>query len=320
MKGLVFPDREASLLPGFCGNDLDRVADRREDPAWIDAQTARSDMRIYLFDKGSAVVDRSKDGADAVQFDRTAADTLGLDPESLVFLGLEAYRPRFAGRLLPGSVVAGIVMADGAGSIEVADFRALASSGTLAAGIVGALAEARSLTLWHESHGFCARCGETSAPAPGGWRRDCASCGAHHFPRTDPVVIMMAIDGTRALFGRQPQFPEGMYSALAGYVEPGETIEAAVRREILEEAGITVGRVVYHASQPWPFPSTLMLGCFAEATSTEITIDPEELEDARWFDRAEIAAMLDGAHPDGLKAPHPLAIAHWLARAFVEMG
>jgi NAD+ diphosphatase len=158
--------------------------------------------------------------------------------------------------------------------------------------------------------------------AIGGYRRDCPNCGAEHFPRTDPVVIMVAIHGEgraeRVLLGRQRQFMAGMYSALAGFMEPGETIEDAVRRETLEESGIAIGRVAYHASQPWPFPMSLMIGCHAEALSEDVHCDETELEDCRWFGRDEVKALLAGTHPAGLKAPAPVAIAHHLLRAWAE--
>ena len=152
----------------------------------------------------------------------------------------------------------------------------------------------------------------------GGVSRFCAACDAEIFPRVDPVVIMLAIDGERCLLGRQPRFAPGMYSALAGFLEPGETIEEAVRREVKEEAGIQVGRVAYHSSQAWPFPSSLMIGCHAEALSTDVERDAAELEDCRWFEREEVRLMLAGAHPQGLKAPFPMAIAHHLIKAFAE--
>jgi NAD+ diphosphatase len=136
----------------------------------------------------------------------------------------------------------------------------------------------------------------------------------------DPVVIMLTIDGERCLLGRQPQFAAGMYSALAGFIEPGETVEDAVRREVFEEAHVNCAQVVYFASQPWPFPSSLMIGCFARASDTEIVVDKTELEDARWFSRDEVAAMLAHTHADGLSAPKPYAIAHHLLRAYVEHG
>ncbi len=164
---------------------------------------------------------------------------------------------------------------------------------------LGALAEGKALLFWHAKHRFCANCSLPTVASAGGWRRECASCGTHHFPRTDPVVIMLAIDGERCLLGRQPRFPAGMYSCLAGFLEPGETIEDAVRREIAEEAGIATGTVTYLGSQPWPFPASLMIGCMVEAASTEITIDRQELEDARWFTRDEVKAMLAGRHPKG---------------------
>ena len=156
--------------------------------------------------------------------------------------------------------------------------------------------------------------------AQGGYRRDCPACNAQYFPRTDPVAIMLAIDGDRCLMGRQARFAPGTYSCLAGFIEPGETIEDAVRREIAEEAGIRIGAVVYHASQPWPFPMTLMIGCFAQATSTEIVPDTDELEDCRWFTREETLAMLAGEHADGLATPPRMAIAHTLIRAWAEAG
>jgi NAD+ diphosphatase len=173
---------------------------------------------------------------------------------------------------------------------------------------------------WHQRHRFCANCGERSRVSSAGWRRDCAACGAQHFPRVDPVVIMLAVDGDRCLLGRQPRFAVGMYSALAGFLEPGETIESAVRREIMEEAGISCGEVTYFASQPWPFPSSLMIGCFAQARDTDIVVDLTELEDARWFSRAEVAQMLADTHPGGMSSPKPFAIAYHLMKAFVEDG
>lgn len=182
---------------------------------------------------------------------------------------------------------------------------------------LGALALAKSLLAWHARHGYCANCGAPTRLSASGFRRECAACGAQHFPRTDPVVIMLVTRGERCLLGRQARFPAGNYSCLAGFVEPGETVEDAVRRETFEEAGIRVGSVRYALSQPWPFPSSLMLGCVAEATTEAITIDADELEDARWFGRDELRAMLADRHPQGLRVPPPVAIARHLVELFV---
>lgn len=158
-------------------------------------------------------------------------------------------------------------------------------------------ATARALLEWHRSHGFCAACGQPSQMVHGGWQRSCPSCKAQHFPRTDPVVIMLITHGNSVLLGRNESWPEGMYSLLAGFVEPGETIEAAVRREVFEESGVLVGPVTYLASQPWPFPASLMIGCRGEATSQAITLDPAELQDARWVSREELTLAFAGSHP-----------------------
>lgn len=159
-------------------------------------------------------------------------------------------------------------------------------------------ATARALINWHRSHRFCARCGVATEMAMAGWQRNCATCGGHHFPRTDPVVIMLITSGEKLLLGRSPGWPEGMFSLLAGFVEPGETLAAAVRREVYEEAGINVGEVRYLADQPWPFPASLMFGCHGFATSEEITIDPAEIEAARWVSRSELLEVFAGTHPE----------------------
>lgn len=188
---------------------------------------------------------------------------------------------------------------------------------TLSARDAGLAATARALTGWHRSHGFCAACGSPTAFADAGWSRRCPACGAQHFPRTDPVVIMLVLSGNSVLLGRSPGWPDGMYSLLAGFMEPGETVEAAVRREVREEAGVPVGPVRYLASQPWPFPSSLMIGVRGEALATSITLDPVELEDALWLTREEVAAAFRGAHPV-VRPPRRGAIAgfllaNWLA-------
>jgi NAD+ diphosphatase len=172
-------------------------------------------------------------------------------------------------------------------------------------------ATAKALLHWHRSHGFCAACGVATEMAQGGWQRVCPACAASHFPRTDPVVIMLITRGNSVLVGRNENWPEGMYSLLAGFVEPGETVEAAVRREVMEEAGIRVGAVRYLASQPWPFPASLMLGCAGEALSEAITLDPEELQDALWITREEMVAVMAGRHPR-IKPARRGAIAHFL--------
>jgi NAD+ diphosphatase len=177
-------------------------------------------------------------------------------------------------------------------------------------------ATARALLNWHRSHGFCARCGARSQVAQAGWQRHCPACGAHHFPRTDPVVIMLITRGDRVLLGRSPGWPEGMHSLLAGFVEPGETIEAAVRREVFEETAVRVGPVDYLAGQPWPFPASLMIGCRGEALSEEIEIDPVEIEAARWVTRSELLDVFAGTHPE-LRAARRGAIAHFLLEAWL---
>jgi len=178
-------------------------------------------------------------------------------------------------------------------------------------------ATARALCDWHARHRFCAVCGVMSQQQQAGWQRRCPACGASHFPRTDPVVIMLVTRGNQVLLGRSPGWPAGMYSLLAGFVEPGETIEAAVRREVAEEAGIRIGAVRYLASQPWPFPASLMLGCAAEALTGAITLDPAELEDALWISREEMVTVAAGDHlrirPARKGAIAQFLIANWLA-------
>ncbi len=196
--------------------------------------------------------------------------------------------------------------------VGVENLRAVAASGAVPARELSTIAMAKSLVSWHQRHGFCANCGVRTAMADGGWKRLCPSCKTEHFPRTDPVVIMLVTSGDKCLMGRQSQFPPTMWSCLAGFVEAAETIEQAVQREILEESGIQCTDVRYYMTQPWPYPSSLMIGCVARATTTEITVDKTELEDARWFSRDEAVSMLAKQHPEGLTGPHPVAIAHHL--------
>mgnify|MGYP001590366036 FL=1 len=178
------------------------------------------------------------------------------------------------------------------------------------------IASAKAILEWHRSHRFCSKCGVKSELAMGGWERQCPACDAKHFPRTDPVVIMLITRGNSVLIGRSPFWPEGMYSLLAGFVEPGETIEAAVRREIFEESGISVGDVHYMACQPWPFPNSLMIGCRGEALSDEIVIDPSEIEDAIWVTREEMALAFTGEHPK-IKPARNGSIAHFLLQLWL---
>lgn len=179
------------------------------------------------------------------------------------------------------------------------------------------MGQAKALIDWHNRHRFCAQCGMATEPADGGYRRTCPRCKAEHFPRTDPAVIMLVTAGERCLLGRNKRFTGGHYSTLAGFVEPGESIEEAVRREVYEEVRVRVGTVRYFASQPWPFPSSLMIGCIAEAETQDIEVDGTEIIAARWFDRATIRRVLDGESNDVL-LPRRDAIAHHLIRSWAE--
>ena len=297
------PSTEPSLLTGFAGNIIDRRSEHRT-PDAVAAALADTRARFYLLRADKVLLK----GSDPLF---TGAEALALDAvrDTAVLLGWANEAPRLAATVPETTAI-------DEGKITLTDLRTLANTGAVSTEHLGALAQGRSLANWHAKHGFCANCGTPTAITNGGYRRDCPHCKAQHFPRTDPVVIMLAIHGDNALLGRQKQFPAGMYSCLAGFLEPGETIEAAVRRETLEESGIAIGRVRYHASQPWPFPASLMIGCHAEAITSEIRRDETELEDCRWFPRDEVKAMLAGTHPGGLKASAPIAIAHHLTAAW----
>jgi NAD+ diphosphatase len=196
--------------------------------------------------------------------------------------------------------------------------RQIMIDGALPKEVLSIIAQARSLVHWHETHGFCARCGTASVMSDAGYRRHCPACHADHFPRTDPVVIMAVTRHDKVLLGRQASWPHGMFSVLAGFLEPGETIEQAVRREVKEESGIEIGRVEYFASQPWPFPASLMIGVIAEALNDHIEIDATEIEQARWVGADELRLMLDNKHPDGLTASRRDAIAWHLSVAALQ--
>jgi NAD+ diphosphatase len=238
-----------------------------------------------------------------------AAD-LGAKLEHAVLLGFNTERPVLA-------APAGVDPENLPDGIKAIDYRSVYVQGLLEAADLGALAQAAALLAWHANHRFCGRCGGETQMRDGGYKRTCPACGAQHFPRTDPVAIMLTVTRDKCLLGRGVHFGPGMYSALAGFIEPGETIENAVRRETFEEAGIRLGRVIYHASQPWPFPYSLMIGCFGEALNEDIHIDAE-LEACRWFPRDEVLAVLAGTHPDGIVVPPRGAIARNLIQTWAE--
>lgn len=302
------PPAEASHLNGFAGNRLDRLSEARDETSLATA-AADPRARYLLFAAERALIAVNGQVGEAA-FERPVAERLGLIADTLVLLGEDAGGPRLAG-LVDGQ-------RDLPETIKAIDLRSLAIQGLLKTADLGAIAQARSMLAWHGSHQYCARCGAPTQMCGGGARRDCPACSAQHFPRVDPVAIMLAIEGTRCVLGRQARFAPGMYSALAGFIEPGETIEGAVRREIREEAGIDIGQVRYHSSQPWPFVSSLMIGCHCEALTRELSPDEGELEDCRWFERDEVRAMIAGSHRDGLIAPPKMTIASQLIGAFAD--
>jgi NAD+ diphosphatase len=313
----LMPALSASI--GFNLNPLNRHSDKRDDHAFIEQLRGNAAARFLVF---SGDVPLLKQGsAHDPWFTASEAAAFGQPLHSL-FLGEDGGNDNGSGSDGGGRFALGFAPEEptpGANHARI-DLRSLAQQGLVAAGTLGILAEAKSMLDWHRRHAFCANCGSASRVTAAGWQRICDACGARHFPRVDPVVIMLVIDGERCLLGRQRHFAAGMYSALAGFVEPGETAEDAVRREVMEEAHVMCAQVGYFASQPWPFPSSLMIGCFAQASDTEIVVDTNELEDARWFSRAEVVAMLAGTHADGLSAPKPFAIAHHLLKAYAEKG
>ena len=233
-----------------------------------------------------------------------------------IFLGLRDGAPVFGMGIAPAAAEKLV----GRNDVAVTELRGMAMQGVVPPEQLSAIAMAKSMVNWHQRHGFCANCGARTAMKEGGWKRECPSCKAEHFPRTDPVVIMLVTQATNACSaGRSSSLP-GMYSCLAGFVEAAETIEDAVRREIFEESGIRCTDVHYYMTQPWPYPSSLMIGCTARAANEDIVVDRTELEDARWFDRAEATLMIKRQHPDGLAGPHPFAIAHHLLGRWLHGG
>lgn len=282
----------------FAGSPIDRADAVRADPDRL-AELTNWRARLLRLDRLAPVI--APDGG--LEWGSLA----DADPAAeLVFLGLAP-----DGRACFAAVDPALV---GVGSTAPPDPRLWQVMGLLSPPDLAIYGTAKALVDWHARHRFCARCGQATQLRKGGWQRSCTNeaCRAEHFPRTDPVTIMTVEHDGRLLLGRQPRFPPKRYSALAGFVEPGETIEEAVAREIGEEAGVSVRNVRYVASQPWPFPSSLMIACHAEATTSEITIDRTELDDARWFTRAEVIAAMAGAEDAAFIAPPPFAIAHHL--------
>jgi NAD+ diphosphatase len=317
MSMTVMPSSSTSI--GFNFNPLERHSDKRNDPVFIEQLRSAPAARFLVFDGEVPLLKQIKQGSEYDPWFLASETAAFGEPLHSVFLGEDrdgSGRFALGFTLSPASEDA----SPGGTVHERIDLRSIAMRGLVEAGVLGMLAEAKSMLDWHRRHGFCANCGSASRVEAAGWQRICDACGARHFPRVDPVVIMLVIDGERCLLGRQRHFAPGMYSALAGFVEPGETAEDAVRREVMEEAHVKCAQVVYFASQPWPFPSSLMIGCFAQASDTDIVIDEAELEDARWFSRAEIAAMLAGTHASGLSAPKPFAIAHHLLHEYAAKG
>lgn len=314
----------------FGAGALDRAAHLRGDAAGLDALWQRADAGCVALWQGKPLSAASPEDPQRLSLTLLpASDALTKSGrDTAIFLGLSGGAPRFAldlsdlatgeqdaaslGAFSDPSVQTHPDLPAGSGFVELrgAMTRLPADQAELAA-------TARALVMWHDIHGFCARCGAKSLAAAAGWQRDCPACGASHYPRTDPVVIVLALSGNRVLMGRSPGWPDGLYSLLAGFVEPGETIEAAAKREVAEEAGVRLGPVRVVTSQPWPFPASLMIGCVAQAESDAIKVDPVEIEDARWVSREEMVEVIAGRN-SAMKPARRGAIARLLTDLWLD--
>ncbi|MBL4813098.1 MAG: NAD(+) diphosphatase [Rhodobacteraceae bacterium] len=305
----------------FGGSQLDRAAQLRGDSAALAELAALPGATALVFWRGKVLVSGEGVAAKLVRLPLGHV-VLAEVGELQIFLGREGAQSIWAYDISPWQPEGEAQIGDDTffdpkeqphpaldDAARFVDLRAVFAALTPREAELAAMAKA--LISWHGSHGYCAKCGAKSDVVQAGWQRQCATCNTSHFPRTDPVVIMLITRGNSVLLGRSPMWREGMYSLLAGFVEPGETIEAAVRREVLEESSIKVGKVGYLASQPWPFPASIMIGCEGEALSDEITIDPVELEAAMWVSRERMALIFAGQDPEIL-APRFGAIAHFL--------
>lgn len=299
MSSLFAPD-EPSARTGFAGGQLNRSMEKRDETTLATA-VDRVDAHFLAFAAGRLVLKSSGKGQRAF-LEKQELQVLEPDFSEAVLLGHDGEAPVIA--LTTGANFE--AMPTGYAAMDV---RSLYREGALDRQSLATVAQGSALLSWHATHKFCGRCGGHNEIMAAGAKRICTSCSAEHFPRTDPVVIMLTVRGDFCLLARGAHFPEKMVSCLAGFVEPGETIEEAVRRETLEEAGLLTGKVTYHASQPWPFPHSLMIGCYAEALGDEIAFDHAELESGRWFSRSEVLEMMEGIHPEGWIVPPSQAIA-----------
>lgn len=292
----------------LASNPIERAAHYRLDEAWLAKAFAAPDVLVMVMQEGAPLLQANGSllwlGGQAGALDQIAMRVfLGVDKAGAAIFALDM-NERFN---IDTSPIAGLG--------EFADARG--AFGMLGAMEANLASTARSLFEWHKSHGHCAKCGAASDVAEAGWKRACPACKTEHFPRTDPVAIMLAVKDDKCLLGRQAMWPEGFYSCLAGFVEPGETAEQAGARELMEEAGIASDwqTAEYLFAQPWPFPSSLMIGLILQATSTEITVDKTEIEEARWFSRAEARQIIAGTHPE-VYAPPEAAIAHHILKVW----
>jgi NAD+ diphosphatase len=303
-----------ALPIAFSGNPLDRSGDKRTDKAWLEIMRSGPGARVLPLWKLQPLLFGAEGRSGLGFIDGELASGLGGENAFEVFLGISGDAAHFARDIsaLPDPLAAALA--------NYGHFRdARSAAGMLDITESAILAQAKSLIDWHNRHGFCSNCGTSTALSDAGYRRVCPKCRAEHFPRTDPAVIMLVTRGDQCLLGRNKRFAGGHYSTLAGFVEPGETIEEAVAREIREEVGISSRSVRYFASQPWPFPSNLMVGCFAEADSSSITVDGNEIVSARWFDHATVKRLITGASTE-VGLPRRDAIAFHLIAYWAETG
>ncbi len=301
---------------------LDRKGLKRADETYLTDLAASAQARYLVLADQKPVIhsNEARTEASIRWYSRDQLEMLGLPTADALFLGVDRHTGagHFAiavtehrTRNVPGAVES---------LRPIVDLRGLAMQGLMSSEDLSLIGQAKSLSHWHENARCCGHCGGTTIVKDGGWKRKCWACGLEHFPRTDPVVIMLVVAGDECLLGHEARFAKEprMYSTLAGFIEPGEDIEHAVQREVFEEAGIEVGDVKFHSTQPWPFPHSLMIGCVGYAKTRTIKIDPTEIEEARWFNRADVRLMLDGKHPQNWWVPGKQAIARALITSFVE--